>query len=239
MSRVKGRETTAVQGEPSVTEPAKKRQAKPGPGTRAKTPSKTRNRSGTRAATTKTPVRQKQPTVNRALRDLRVVELKAQGLPMGEVARIDGRSERTVHGILESHASFGISNSADLLRVDPVTIMQRMLDRVETVYGAAFETALESREGSARVGALRLMLDAQLRQMEMLQHLNLLPRNLGTFRHVIDLRSIGERMVQALEAVEADKMTLGEAKDVFRELAGYGKPQIEAVDGVATEEAAA
>lgn len=161
--------------------------------------------------------------------------MKAQGLPMAEIMQIDGRSERTLHGVLESHARFGISNSADLLRVDPVTIMQRMLDRVETVYAAAFETAMDSREGSPRVGALRLMLDAQLRQMEMLQHLNLLPRNLGTFRHVIDLRAFGERMVQALEAVEADKMTLGECKDVFREAAGYGKPQLAAVDGVATE----
>lgn len=178
--------------------------------------------------------------MNRALRDLRLIEMRAEGRTVEEMSRIDGRTKRTIEGIIQAHRAHGIVGGDKLLKQDPVTIMREMLNRMETIYQAAFEAAMDAEGTSARLQGLKLMLDAQVRKMEMAQHLGLLPRQLGTFRHVIDLRQIGETMVETLLAVQRGEKTPEEAVIVFREIAGYGKPALEEgnVDGNATEEAA-
>lgn len=176
--------------------------------------------------TSRESARQKEPLINRALRDLRVVQWKAEGYTVPEIARMDGRAERTIKGILESHAAHGVTGSAALLQRDPITLMEEALGRVEAIYQAAFEVALDAEGVTSRIASLRLMMDAQLRKMELLQHLGLLPRQLGTFRHVLDIREIGEQMVTVLLAVEQGEKTPGDAVVFFRKLANYGRPGI-------------
>lgn len=214
-----------------VSKPVKKRPGRRNAPKKTGPPPKT---TITRAA------RQKQPVLNRALRDLRLIEMRGEGRTLAEMSRVDGRTQRTIEGILQAHRAYGIVGGDKLLKQDPVTIMREMLNRMETIYQAAFEAAMEAEGTSARLAGLKLMLDAQVRKMEMAQHLGLLPRQLGTFRHVIDLRQIGETMVEALLAVQRGEKTPEDAMEVFREIAGYGKPALPEgdVDGEAEEAAA-
>jgi hypothetical protein len=182
--------------------------------------------------------RQKEPLINRALRDLRVIQWKSEGHTAREIAQMDGRAERTIKGILESHREHGIRGGAALLQRDPISMMEESLNRVETIYQAAFEAVLEAEGITTRLSALRMMMDAQVRKMDLLQHLNLLPRQLGTFRHVIDLWQIGEQMVDMLQAVENGEKSPEDAIRFFRGLANYGRPEIPEASVVEGGEAA-
>lgn len=170
-------------------------------------------------------------SANRAFRDLIALEMLADGTSYPEVSAVDGRSESTLRLLRKKYAASG-SGVPDLLNEDPVRIIENMLRRKQVAWRLFAQVAMAS-EGTARIAAIKGMLQADERTVELLQHVGKLPRELGTLRHVIDVREIAEKMLTALDQMDAGEISPGEVRVAFEELAGIGAP---AVDAVVVEE---
>lgn len=170
-------------------------------------------------------------SANRAFRDLIALEMLADGTSYPEVSAVDGRSESALRVLKKKYAASG-SGVPDLLNEDPVRIIENMLRRKQVAWRLFAQVAMDS-EGTARIAAIKGMLQADERTVELLQHVGKLPRELGTLRHVIDVREIAEKMLTALDQMDAGEITPGEVRVAFEELAGIGAP---AVDAVVVEE---
>lgn len=175
-------------------------------------------------------------SLTRALRDLTVWEMHLDGMPDSKIAELDGRTRRAITDVVMKFKADPPGDAGDrLLNKDPVTIIEDMIRRTRHAWRTAALTAVVADSDTGRVGAVRTMLEADGRLLTLLQSTGRVPKELGTLRHVLDLRAIGERMLNALDSFEAGELDAAGVRAVFEEMVGLGRPQIE---GTATEDGA-
>lgn len=169
-------------------------------------------------------------SVDKAIKDMLVVQMKGEGIPIEEIARRDGRSDRQIRRVLEIYATNGLGGRG-LLDKDPVKLVEEMVDRTMAVWKIAAQMAATAKGENSRIGALNTMLRAEERLLSVLQSTGKLPKELGTMRHVIDLRALGAKMLDALDAWERGDADAESVRKVLYNAMGYdGPPQLEPPD---------
>lgn len=149
------------------------------------------------------------------MRDLLVHEQHLDGMSPADIAKQDGRSTAVIRQVIRRHQ--GISPDS-LLALAPVKIVEKMLRRSETAWRMAAAIAAGTEQDATRVTAIRTMLDADERVLEILQSTGHLPRELGTLRHLVDVRHIAVSMIDAVRALENGTRTPAEVREVFEGL---------------------
>lgn len=180
------------------------------------------------------------PTISnreRVARNSYIVQRTAQGWKQDKIAEELGITQGAVSKIL---ATAGRDLSFRFLDQDPVETVEWALARYHeslVMYDAAALDAASSGEYTAAVKGRDA---ATERIIRLYQAVGKLPRELGTLRHVIDFRGIGQEMVRVMRAVEAGEASVGEAVVFFERLVGLGAEGSDArslaVEGSVSEE---
>ena len=150
-----------------------------------------------------------------AMRDMLVYELHLQGMGVQAIADSDGRGVSMIRKVIERQ---GRQAPEKLLEMQPVKIVEAMLRRSQMAWRLAAQTAAHAQQDSVRIGAIRTMLDADERVLLILQSTGHMPRELGTLRHLVDVRHIAVRMVDAVRSLESGERSPAEVRGVFEDL---------------------
>lgn len=161
-------------------------------------------------------------SVTKAMRDLAVWEMALDGMGATEIAKLDGRTDRQIRQIISDFKK-NPPGSTSPLEQDAVQIIEGLLRRTQFVWRSAAMTAVSADSDNSRIGALKVMLEADAKLLGILQHTGKMPRELGTLRHVLDLRAVGEAMVDVIDRFAAGEASVEEVRSHFRELAGLGR----------------
>lgn len=159
-------------------------------------------------------------SAQKAFRDLIALEMLADGASYAQVSAIDGRSQSALKSLREKYLRASGSAVPDLLRQDPVRIVEDMLRRKQVAWRLFAQVAMTTDHPSSRIGAIKGMIAADERTVELLQHVGKLPKELGTLRHVIDVREIAERMFDTLDRLDRGELTAAEVRAEFEDAAG-------------------
>lgn len=160
----------------------------------------------------------KTTVIGRLLRDHLVFEFHLQGKSAAEIAKLDGRTLKTIQRLVERYEREGLSRQEKLLEQAPVKIIEDMLRRSQLAWEIAATTAIHTEADSVRIGGVRTMLDADERILEVLQSTGHMPRELGTLRHLVDVRAIAITMIEAVRALETGDRTPAEVRGTFEDL---------------------
>lgn len=175
-------------------------------------------------------------TYAKALRDAVVWERHLSGDAPARIARVDGRSERQIERVIVQWRE-DQADGPSLLDADPVAILEGMIRRSNMRTSALVGIAMNSTSPTAAVGALKAMReeDAELRMI--LGETNRFPE-MGTFRHVLDLRAIGAKMLDTIEKFRRGEIGPDEVSEVFEEMAtfGAGRPALPSGESPAAPE---
>jgi hypothetical protein len=157
----------------------------------------------------------KTTAVGMAMRDMLAYELSLQGMTPAAIAKQDGRDPVTIRKVIRREAK---ADPESILALTPVKIIEAMLRRSQTAWKMAAAIAAHADNDSTRTTAIRTMLDADERVLLILQSTGHLPRELGTLRHLVDVRHIAITMIDAVRALENGERSPAEVRGVFEEL---------------------
>lgn len=158
----------------------------------------------------------------RGVRDMIILQMAADGATNEAISVADGRSITQIKRIRKVYEDEGLIGGKVLLDKDPVKIIEGMLDRAMMTWRMAADLALETTHDMGKIGALKVMIQADARTQELLQSINKLPRELGTLRHVIDIRQIAVVLLDVVDRLEKGEATPDEARTKLLEMVGYG-----------------
>jgi hypothetical protein len=146
------------------------------------------------------------------MRDLLAYELSCQGMKVSAIAKQDGRSEKVIREAIDRQARAG---AEAMMQMAPLKVVESMLRRSQTAWKMAAACAAHAEADTTRLAAIRTMMDADERVLEILQSTGHLPRELGTLRHLVDVRSIAIQMIDAVRALESGERSPAEVREVF------------------------
>lgn len=186
--------------------------------------------------------------VAQQLRDTRIVARVAQHWPWSAIAKEAGL---TVEGAKKAYRVR--RESVPLaLNMDPAEIIENVAEGYSMAIGDLESIAAEAMakgQMANAIGAKKAANEARGRFIELLQATGRLPQDLGALRHLIDLRAIAIRMLDAVDAFDRevqvamqadDPQAIGEAtaraathiRTTFEEMLGLSSSDVE---GTATE----
>jgi hypothetical protein len=181
----------------------------------------------------------------RLQRDQLISARRAQGWDWPKIAKEAGVSVRAAQ---DAHRRIVDSQPLNL-KTDPARIVEHVFDGVQQSI-AGFEAiaaqALERNNLSSAVGAKRSANDARQQIMVLLQMTGRLPQDLSALRHLIDLRALAVRMLDAMDKFERGMAQLEldaetrkavddgvlEVRGMFNELVGIEQQPARAADDV-------
>lgn len=183
-----------------------------------------------------------------ALRDQLMVQRVAEDWPWEAIAAEAGISVAAARKAVAKR----IADAPLNLKSDPVEVVERIFEGYQLSIGsfqALSAAAAESNNLAASVGALKGANDAREKLLALLQATGRLPQEMGTLRHLIDIRAIAVRMLDVMEDFERDmvlalglqedeerreaaRAAAGKVRATFAELMGLDDPS---VDGTAAE----
>lgn len=149
------------------------------------------------------------------MRDMLVHELHLQGMSPKAIAAQDGRGVRAINLVIRRQEK---ANLEKLLEHAPVKIVEGMLRRSQMAWRMAATAAAHAEQDATRITAIRTMLDADERVLEILQSTGHLPRELGTLRHLVDVRHIAIKMIDAVRDLESGERSPEQVRGVFEDL---------------------
>lgn len=159
--------------------------------------------------------------VRRSLSDLLLLEMRSAGVSVADLAAASGIAAASVRQRLaELDAEGARGSSAPLLAQDPLNVVEGVLRRTLFTWQLLARVAASAETDSARVSALRGMLDADARSVALLQSLGRLPRELGTLRRVVDTRALARDLLEAVSRLEAGEASPRDVRNVLLRYAG-------------------
>lgn len=151
-------------------------------------------------------------------------------LPWHVVAKRDGRSQQTLERVVKDYLDH-VDNGELVespLDADAIELVRTSLERLAEIRDTAAELVTRAENQNAVIGALRTQLRAEKQYVELLQGVGKLPRELGTLRHLVEIRAVAQRLNELLGEFEAGKIT---ATQVRLELDQFtGVPQLDEDD---------
>lgn len=157
----------------------------------------------------------RQTAAGQIMRDMLVYELHLQGMKADAIARQDGRTTAGIKAVIRKQEK---ANLEKLLEHAPVKIVEGMLRRSQMAWRMAATIAAHAEADATRMTAIRTMLDADERVLEILQSTGHLPRELGTLRHLVDVRHIAIKMIDAVRDLESGERSPEQVRGVFEDL---------------------
>jgi transcriptional regulator with XRE-family HTH domain len=132
-----------------------------------------------------------------------MVARKAQGWTWEAIAEEAGLSVRTVKEAVKNRQA-----GAPLqFNADPVRVVEEVFQAYQLSIGdleAIAAEAARSNQLAIAVGAKRSANDAREKVLTLLQMTGRLPQELGSLRHLIDLRAIAVRMLDVMDGFDRD-----------------------------------
>jgi hypothetical protein len=157
----------------------------------------------------------KQTTAGQIMRDMLVYELHLQGMSPKAIAAQDGRTTAGIKAVIRRQEN---ANLERLLEHAPVKIVEGMLRRSQMAWRMAATAAAHAEQDGVRITAIRTMLDADERVLQILQSTGHLPNELGTLRHLVDVRHIAIKMIDAVRDLESGERSPEQVRGVFEDL---------------------
>ncbi len=150
----------------------------------------------------------------------------AERLPWSEIVARDGRAERTLRGVVNDYLKH--VEEGDFMRTldrDPVELVESMLSEL-TVMRDTMVGLVQSSDNEAVVVAAgrewrRLVKEVR----ELLQAVGKLPRELGTMRHLVEIRELADVLGRLLDGLEEGTVTPQEVRMQVAEWAGVEVPR--------------
>jgi hypothetical protein len=152
----------------------------------------------------------------RQLRDRQVIAMRLiERLPWAEITLRDGRTERQLRRIVadyEERAGDDGLVAASALQRDPVQLIEAELDRLEMLRDSVVGIMLDASTDAVALGAARTWLAVEQQYVQLLQAVGKLPKELGTFRHLLDVRELAIQLDRLLDGLESGERTPAEAR---------------------------
>ena len=130
--------------------------------------------------------------IEKVARDRQIVADRLSGLPWSAISERHGLQERQLRNIFNAWQKDG---AAELAAEDPAELVYEFLERYRRVEEDLAQAAEEADNSAARVGALRMRVEAIDRQVQLMQASGHLPRELGQLRVSADIESVAARIV--------------------------------------------
>jgi len=152
-----------------------------------------------------------------ALRDTLMLTRKAQGWTNGAIAAEAGISVTAAKDAMRNRRE----TLPDLLDQDPMEIIQNLLEQISASAGdlELMAVAYSEAHPSAAVGAKKAAHEARRDLASLLQATGKLPKELGTLRHLVDVRAVAVQIItgldEFLEAVRAAKLPPAKRKPIL------------------------
>lgn len=159
------------------------------------------------------PRRKKGPNLSAAqiaIRDFQIVKQRRElGWSWREIAEAHGLTQKAA----QEAERRTLEAIPDLMNMDPVGIAENILREYLMSVRILDQMAAEYSEKnpSAAVGAVKGANDAREKVTALLQAMNRMPKELGTLRHLIDVRAISVRMLDTIDQFERRMEELGDA----------------------------
>lgn len=174
----------------------------PGTGAQKRTEPKVKSAAAKKANAEleKVPSGPRLPAAAAQLRDTRMAVRRAQGWSWEMIAQEAGISVRGAKYRVKKRQE----NAPVVLTTDPAKIIEDMAEQLTLSVGdfEAMAAAYVEVNPNAAIGAKRSANDAREQLLRLLQATGRLPQELGALRHLIDLRAIGVRMLDAMDSFE-------------------------------------
>jgi hypothetical protein len=144
-----------------------------------------------------------------------------EGLAWGEIVARDGRTERTLKRVVDDYlAHVEEGDAVRPLERDPLDLIASMLDEL----GVMRDTMVAVVQGSDNEGAViaaarewrRLVKEIR----ELLQGVGKLPKELGTLRHLVEVREMAAVLDALLDKLEAGTIGAADVRTQIAEWAG-------------------
>lgn len=134
------------------------------------------------------------------LRDTRIIVRRSQGWTWEMAAAEAGVTTRQAKRSVASRRE----TAPIVLGIDPAKIIEDMAEQIQLSIGdfEAMAATYVATNPNAAIGAKRSANDARSQLLSLLQATGRLPQELGALRHLIDLRAIGIRMLDAVDGFE-------------------------------------
>lgn len=177
----------------------------------------------------------KGPRLNAAqqsIRDSWIMARIAQGWTWEEAAKEAGIAVKTAKEAVRRRKQV----LPNLLEQDPVKIVEEVIQAFQSDAGDFEKMAAAYAESnpSAAIGAKKAAQDARWRMMVLMQSLGILPRQLGTLRHLVEIRGVVGVVIGAVddfeEAVRGMKLPKAKREEIL-EASGAVRKELEEVAG--------
>lgn len=154
----------------------------------------------TEAELAKAPSGSKLSAAHQQLRDTRMLVRYAQGWTWPMIAAEAGMTLSGAKRAVRARRE----NAPIVLSIDPAKIIEDMAEQLTLSIGdfEAMAAAFLGTNPNAAIGAKRSANDAREQLLRLIQATGRLPQELGALRHLIDLRAIGIRMLDAVDGFE-------------------------------------
>lgn len=152
-----------------------------------------------------------------------------EGLTWKEIVAKDGRQERTLRTVVADYlANVEEGDAVKPLERDPLDIIESMVNELGIMRDTMQTLVANSEDEKTVVAGVREWRRLVKEVRELLQGVGKLPRELGTLRHLVEVRELSERLDGWLDRLEDGQMSPQELRASVAEWAGV--KQIEAAE---------
>lgn len=146
-----------------------------------------------------------------------------------EIVRKDGRQERTLRRVVDDYlANVESGDAVRPLERDPLDLIESMVNELTVMRDTMLALVQSSTDERVTITAAREWRRLVKEVRELLQGVGKLPRELGTMRHLVEVRELSDMLDRNLDKLEAGDITPQELRATVAEWAGV--KQIEAAD---------
>ena len=156
-------------------------------------------------------------------------------MPWSEIVKRDGRSERALRAVVNDYLEHVQEGDAVRpLEQDPIDLLASLLNELTIMRDRMVAMAMESTNEPVVIGATREWRCVVKEIRELLQAVGKLPRELGTMRHLVEVREMAKVLDGLLDGFEAGEIRRQEVRAQLAEWAGVKVlPAGEAIEGTA------
>lgn len=145
-----------------------------------------------------------------------------------EIVVRDGRQERTLRRVVDDYLKHVEEGDAVRpLQRDPIELIEGMLNELTVMRDAMVGISQSSDQDSVVVAAVREWRRLVKEVRELLQGVGVLPKELGTMRHLVEVRELAETLERLLDRLEEGTITPAELRAQIAEWSGVKPIELE------------
>lgn len=155
-----------------------------------------------------------------------------EGLGWSEIVKKDGRQERTLRRVVDDYLkNVEDGDAVKPLERDPLDIIESMVSELAIMRDTMQALVARSDDEKTVVAGVREWRRLVKEVRELLQGVGKLPRELGTLRHLVEVRELSEKLDGWLDRLEDGRITPQELRAQVAEWAGVKQISAESDNG--------